>query len=249
MVWFPTYTWIIITGIGTYATMLSRHQLLKNASFLFGIFCVFAINDAFVKRNDFSESEKCNHKPTILPAIIPVIIMMILSFTYLFNAYSYIYRDDSIRSLNTTIKSGPYRGIRTTKERAEGLIELNRIVNSFIDADDYVLVLDNDPFIYLMSEGHICAPSTWDMALYSYGFDQPELYYDYFKVTNSDPTKIIYFDYGRDETLSIDTTYKFNEYVRNNYILIHEDRHIFEWNYCGKDITCQLLVYERKDNL
>ena len=84
------------------------------------------------------------------------------------------------------------------------------------------------------------------MALYSYHFDQPDLYYDYFKVTNTEPTKIVYFNYGRDEIMSIDVEYQFNSYVREKYDLIYENRDLFEWNYVGRDLACELLIFERK---
>ena len=125
-------------------------------------------------------------------------------------------------------------------------MELDRVIDEYVDQEDYVLAMDNDPFIYLMSVGRICTPSTWDQGLYSYHFDQPDLYYDYFKVTGTEPSKIIYFNYGRDETMSIDVNYRFNEYVLSNFELIYEDRNIFEWNYCGRDIICELLIFDHK---
>ncbi len=251
LIWFPTFIWVVITGVGTYAGMIDRYPLLKNASFLLGLFVCFAVKDVFVSslETDLPESKGIpvlRRGYLFLSKTIPIAVMMIISFTYLFNAYSYVYRDESFWRLNTAVESGPYKGMRTTKIRANGLIELDEKIDEFIDKDDYVLAMDNDPFIYLMSEGHICTPCTWDQALYSYHFDQPDLYYDYFKVTNTEPTKIVYFNYGRDEIMSIDVEYKFNDYVRANYDLIYEDRDIFEWNYCGKDNICELLIFDRK---
>ena len=128
--------------------------------------------------------------------------------------------------------------MRTTEERAECLIKLDRILDEYIDGDDYVLFMDNAPFLYLMSEGRICAPSTWDMTLFSYGFDQPDIYYDYFAVTGMEPSKIVYFNYGYAEIMSIDVEYGFNDYVRDHYNLIHENRNVFEWNYLDADVKC-----------
>lgn len=251
LIWFPTFIWVIITGVGTYADMISRHPLFKNASFLLGLFVYFAVKDIFagspkVEDSDGEGVPVLRIGYVLLSKGIPIAVMMIISFTYLFNAYSYVYRDESIWHLNTVVKSGPYKGMRTTLIRANGLIELDKKIDEFIGKEDYVLAMDNDPFIYLMSEGHICTPCTWDMALYSYHFDQPDLYYDYFKVTNTEPTKIVYFNYGRDEIMSIDVEYQFNSYVREKYDLIYENRDLIEWNYVGRDLACELLIFERK---
>lgn len=250
-IWFPTYIWVVVTGVGTYSSMSGRHPLLKNAAFLLGVFVYFAICDVFfdISNTKDSENEVYDNTGMIYKLFVKAVLVMMMAailFTYLFNSYTYVYRDDSVWRLNTVVSAGPYKGMRTTDIRAQGLIELDRIIDSYVEEDDYVLAMDNDPFIYLMSKGKICTPCTWDQALYSYGFDQPDLYYDYFKVIGTEPTKIIYFNYGRDEIMSIDIEYKFNEYVRNNYELIYEDRNIFEWRYCGKDIVCELLIFDKK---
>lgn len=248
-IWIPTFIWVVITGIGTYASMLGRHSLLKNAAFLLGVFVVFAVHDnfnAFRGMNEVSE-KKFYAIHVILTKMIPVFLMMIITWTNLFNSYTYVYRDESIGQLDTVVSEGPYRGMRTTATRAKGLIEIDNIIDEYISKEDYVLAMDNDPFIYLMSNGYICTPCTWDQALYSYGFDQPDLYYDYFSVTNTEPTKIIYFNFGRDEIMSIDVEYKFNDYVYANYDLLYEDRDIFAWLYCGKDTVCEFLIFDRKD--
>lgn len=251
LIWFPSYVWVVVTGIFTYSGMLDRHDLLKNAAYLLGIFAVFAVRDCFFLESPDEEGVIEAKRPRIwlynsLVSFLPIMLVMAITFTYIFNAYTYVYRDDSIWRLDTVVSKGPYKGMRTTKTRAEGLMELDRVIDEYVDQEDYVLAMDNDPFIYLMSVGRICTPSTWDQALYSYHFDQPDLYYDYFKVTGTEPSKIIYFNYGRDETMSIDVNYRFNEYVLSNFELIYEDRNIFEWNYCGRDIICELLIFDHK---
>lgn len=243
-IWFPTVIWVIITGIGTYADMWRRNSLLKNAAFLLGVFVVFAVYETFTLSFNGHESNKNRYD---YAKVVPVFILMIITGSYLFNSYTYVYRDESIWKLNTMVSEGPYKGMITTETRTKGLAELDHIIDQYVNEDDYILAMDNDPFIYLMSNGHVCSPSTWDEALYSYGFDQPDLYYDYFSVTNTEPTKIIYFNYGHVETMSVDVDYKFNEYVYTNYDLLYENRAFFEWYYGGKDIVCEMLIFDRKD--
>lgn len=251
LIWFPSYILVIVTGINTYSDILHRHILLKNTVYLFGVFVVFAVKDNFLNNCELARKEDIHVQNKKIPYIVlskllPVLVMMTLTFTYIFNSYTYVYRDDSLWRLDTIIPSGPYRGIRTSQRRADGLVKLEAIIDDYVSESDYVLAMDNDPFIYLMCDGKICTPSTWDMALYSYGFDQPDLYYDYFAVTGIEPTKIIYFNYGRDKVMSIDTSYKFNDYVNYNYHLIYENRNIFVWDYDRvTDNMCELLIYER----
>lgn len=250
-VWFPSYIWVVITGISTYSNIIARHTLLKNASYLLWVFVVFAVKDCFSDEGNGSLVRNGNRtaaavvRGTFL-SLVPIILVMCGMFTYLFNAYVYVYRDESISQLTAVVSRGPYKGIHTTDIRADGLMKLDKIIDTYVENKDYVLAMDNNPFFYLMSEGNACTPSTWDMALYSYGFDRPDLYYDYFKVAGTEPTKIIYFNYGRDGIMSIDVEYKFNEFVRKHYDLIYEDRNIFEWNYCGNDVVCELLIFDRK---
>lgn len=249
-VWIPSFIWVLLVGAGTYSGIWGRNFLLKNAAYLFGLFMLFLIEECFDDEKEMVQIKngafpKWHIFEIFLKNALPVAVMAVILFSYLLNAYTYVYRDDHIGALRTVVSDGPYKGIRTTKVRADGIIELDRIIDEYVDEDDYVLAMDNDPFIYLLSNGRVCSPSSWDEALYSYGFDQPNLYYDYFHITKTEPTKIIYFNYGRDEIMSIDTEYRFNEYVHDNYHLVYEDRNIFEWNYCGKDNTCEILIFER----
>lgn len=249
-IWFPTYVWVVITGIGTYTNMMRRHDLLKSAVYLLGIFVFLAVKDCLFAEKP-EEKELIKKKNVIVlynifGHLLPVILIAVIMFSYLFNAYTHVYRDEPILMLDTVVAEGPYKGMRTTEERAECLIKLDRILDEYIDGDDYVLFMDNAPFLYLMSEGRICAPSTWDMTLFSYGFDQPDIYYDYFAVTGTEPSKIVYFNYGYAEIMSIDVEYGFNDYVRDHYNLIHENRNVFEWSYLDADVKCEMLVFERK---
>ena len=237
-IWIPLYLSVVVTGIGTYNTMMSRHSLLKNAGFLLGLFVYFAIMDAF----DLYESRDNSRN---LSKILVIGLIGVISVTHLFNSYSFMYREESIKVLDTVLEEGPYKGLHTTADKRDGLVKLDKVVDEYVGEEDYLLAMDNGPFMYLMSEGKICAPSSWDQALYSYNFDAPDLYYDYFKVTGHEPTKIIYFNYGRDPVLSIDTQYSFNDFVNSKYKLIYEDRDFVKWKYEGNMVTCEVLVYDK----
>lgn len=248
-VWMPSFAWVVITGISTYSDMFKRNWMLENAAFLAILFLVWAVEDLFSSVG--SQGKKTGSQVVSnrsIAKIMPVIVIGVVAAAYIFNAFSYIYRDDSFRNLTTRVESGVYKGLYTTAARASGVMALENVVRSYTTSKDRLLAMDNDPFVYLMTDAVPCTPSTWDQALYTYGFNRPELYYDYFNVTDSRPTKIIYMNYGRDPIMSIDTDgYKFNQFVKGNYSLIYENRGIFQWNYEGNLITCELLIYNQNE--
>lgn len=138
-------------------------------------------------------------------------------------SYSFVYRDDSISSLSTVIEEGIWKGIRTTKTRAKSVIELENFLQSTTSSEDGILCLDWASFGYLMSNGEICSPTTLDASSYSYNTNDPNPYYDYFYGEKKVPTKIIYIDFGRDESLSIDNgAWSFNSFVRDYYVKSNE---------------------------
>ncbi|MCI8779909.1 MAG: hypothetical protein HFH70_04435 [Lachnospiraceae bacterium] len=138
--------------------------------------------------------------------------------------YSYIYRGNPINELKCRIETGIYRGVYTTEEKARDIIKLESYIRENTEKEEKVLFMEVVPMAYLMSKGKGCAPSSWDIMQYSYGYNNPSAIYRYFENRNQIPDKIIYIDTGRDEQLSIETDYyKFNDFVNENYVLSQED--------------------------
>jgi len=120
--------------------------------------------------------------------------------------------------LNTKVDKGVWKGCYTTKNRAKAVIHIEDYIKSQTDINDNVLFLDWTSFEYLMSEGQPCTPTTLDPMTYSYGVNKPNIMYKYFEMVGKIPNKIVYIDYGRDNTLSIeDDKWKFNDFVAENY--------------------------------
>lgn len=232
-------------GFAAYGGLYERNAYLHNVSYLAILFAGLAAKDTFLG------PEKVQPGGTLFrraaAGLVPIMLSGAMCGCFIYGAYAYMYREADFSLLTSRVESGPYKGLYTTQERNDGVTELEKYVRRYTSSEDLLLVMDNDPFIYLMSDAVPCAPSTWDMALYSYKFDEPQLYYDYFRVTGREPTKIIYMNYGRDEVMSIDTDYRFNEFVKEKYELIYENRNIFEWDFCGRRLSCELLVFSRKD--
>ena len=137
-----------------------------------------------------------------------------------------IYRDAGYNSLNYRVNSGVYKGIYTVEERAKALPELEEYLNSVIEENDAYTFRDNEPFAYLMvHKGHVCELNTWDTLQYTAGENTPSILFDYYRVRDKIPDKIIYIDYGRDDHLSIlDPDFKYNDWVNTYYDLVEDTK-------------------------
>lgn len=136
----------------------------------------------------------------------------------LWGDYAYVYRDEPVRQLNSKVEAGIWKGLYTTAERASSVVEMEKAVREMTADGENILFLDQVSFGYLMIDSNICAPSTADASAYSYRLNKPELYYNYFKLVNRIPDKIVYIDFGRDEYSSIHCDdWKFNDFVNAGY--------------------------------
>lgn len=158
--------------------------------------------------------------------------ILLMGFLTVKIAYEDVYRDVSIDCQNAVVSSGIWKGCYTTAERAQAVETLEHYIRSVTSEGDDILFLDQVPFGYLMSNGKACTPTASDPMLYSYNVNNEEIMFDYFLYHNKIPNKIIYIDFGRDETLSIDAVWNFNAFVVDNYFL--KDVYATE-NYTGNE--------------
>lgn len=154
---------------------------------------------------------------------------------------SYVYRDDALMKLQYRVEDGVYKGIYTTKERAEDLPELETYLNQYIEDGEYYEFHDLVPYGYLMMHtGKPLSIATWDSMNYSYGKNAPAENYEYYRRRQTIPDKIFYVDYGNDDRLSIeDPRFMYNEFVEAYYKKIDEVKlndtffHIIVYEYQG----------------
>ncbi len=211
--WIPSGGLMIVTSISTYAEPLTRSLLLANGALLFIIISYYAIYE---------------YAGSIFPKSgIYSLLSLSICALMLLNIYCYIYRDGEFVNLDTKVESGAYKGIYTTSERVAALEEIELIIRQYTRRDDYLLAMECVPFVYLMSDSHPCAPSSWDQSMYYHGFNEDALYRHYFEMVGREPTKIIYVLSEIHNRISIDDeSYKFNEFVEDNYDLLYENRNI-----------------------
>ena len=137
-----------------------------------------------------------------------------------------IFRDGYIHNLTARVQSGVYKGLYTTPDRAKDLPEMEEYLNGVIGEGETYSFRDNVPFAYLMThQGRVCEIQTWDSLQYFYDRNSPQLLYDYYRVRDMIPDKIIYIksNVERDSNLSIqDTGWKYNEWVNTYYDLVEQ---------------------------
>ncbi len=164
-------------------------------------------------------------KSTFVPVKkIVAVTALIIVMSFVYTNYNWVYRDEGIRHLTHRVHSGVYKGIFTTEQRAHDLPELENYLNIIIDDSETYAFRDNVPSAYLMThKKNVCELATWDVLQYSYHLNSPALLFDYYRITNKIPDKIIYIDYGRDKNLSIDDpSFKYNQWVESYYELIDD---------------------------
>lgn len=144
--------------------------------------------------------------------------------TLLYANYRLIYRDMHVTDLTDRVESGVFKNIYTTEARAKDFPELEEYLNSVIEEDDAYAFRDNVPFAYLMvHKGKPCEKMTWDTLQYHHGRNSPAPLFDYYRVRDMIPDKIIYIDFGKDDKLSIlDEEYTYNDWVNAYYDLVEE---------------------------
>lgn len=164
-------------------------------------------------------------------AIDRVYLCMCAGITFLttvcvIDTYKYVYRDDDLSNLVTTVQSGIWKGCVTTEIRAENVVELEKHIRRITEDITDVLSLDWASFGYLMTNARICAPSTLDNLCYTYKTNYPEIMYDYFDLEQNVPDTIVFIDFGRDELLSIQNNeWKFNDFINRFYL---NSNHLYE---------------------
>ena len=198
---------------------------------------IYAVAEIVLVNSDASIWRFINAYTVIVPLIYILIVnksgfirmtagllAMATVVTLVYADYRLIYRDRHVSELTERVQTGVYKNIYTTETRAKDLPELEEYLNSVIAEDDAYAFRDNVPFAYLMvHKGRPCETMTWDSLQYHFGRNSPAALFDYYRVRDMVPDKIIYIDYGIDRQLSIDdNAYRYNDWVNKYYYLLDE---------------------------
>ncbi|MDH4079751.1 MAG: hypothetical protein OEU68_08050 [Nitrospira sp.] len=89
------------------------------------------------------------------------LVIVLVLCVFLANQFVGLYRDEPIGDLDTKIRSGPYKGIFTTKTRDKFLRELSSDIGAIAKKSDKILFFDDFPAGYLMSTLRPATPTVW----------------------------------------------------------------------------------------
>ena len=151
--------------------------------------------------------------------------VVLVSLQLLYADVVFSYGDDPIKTLNVKVEDGVYKGLMTSEIKAKSVVEIENWIARETNDCDSVMFRDNVPFAYLMYKGHTPELQAWDMLNYSAGWKKnAKIMYNNFKNRGEYPKRIIYIDFGRDECLSIETEYEFNDWVNAYYNFVKEEQ-------------------------
>lgn len=160
----------------------------------------------------------------LLSRCVLVASVIFISTQLLYADVIFTYRDDAIRMLDTRVENGVYEGLITTGTKANCIVEMEEWIAEATSDCDSVLFRDNVPFAYLMYKGNTPELQSWDMLNFTARWkNNAKIMYNNFKNRGEFPKRIIYIDYGRDDCLSIETEWKFNEWVNAYYDFVKEE--------------------------
>lgn len=233
MVAIPEIVTLVVMALTVYGGISNRFYVIFPMG-LFAIpYCAEITKDlkrkySVAKAFDFSACF------TVGMACLCVIVGILFNFQFFYRETD----ENDFHNMKYRISEGVYKGTYTTEQRGQSLVALERYIKENVKQEESVLFMEVVPMAYLMTDASFCAPSTWDITLYSYGFNDDAMMVEYFEIVEKIPDKIIYIDTGRDEMLSIEKEgYHFNDFVNKNYFRADTEENIPDF---------RIIVYERK---
>lgn len=150
-----------------------------------------------------------------------IYLSVLLSVAGLFQVYTYIYRDEPVAQLTERIESGIYKGLYTTAQRKEFVLEIEKEVKENIRPEEKICAVTREPMVYLMSGADICAPQTWDAQFLYRGYTSAAPLLDYFEAINEIPDVLIATNADIPDFYG-NAKYEINSFIDEYYTLYYE---------------------------
>lgn len=124
-------------------------------------------------------------------ALIPLSVLALSIMCF----YGYVYRDAPVSQLHSCVETGIYKGLYTTKDRAEYVKKLEGSLKKIAYEDETVFLASNMPCIYLMLERRPLCPQTWDAQFLYRGYTSAAPVLSYFNCIGEKPSIVIANNY------------------------------------------------------
>lgn len=187
-IFFISYFSIIISGVAFLVVATSSAGSGLQISHLFYIqYLAYFLCIYFLFNEQMNIKRETQKKSSNAKFIFLVPIVILLSCFCITS-----YRDVKVWNMDARIKSGPYKYLRTTKERKEYLsyVEQSMQYVNQTRADNTVMVLHQAPYLYLFLDLKPVVPTTWGIYEPRYPTNEP-VYKRYFRDLKTKPETIV----------------------------------------------------------
>lgn len=196
----------------------------RNALLGFYICAVMTAFLSIVALLDYAEKLPARQRVRWLVDCVPLFALLLFSAPGLISSYQYVYRDSPVRELNAKVESGIYKGLYTSPERAEFVVDFEHEIVENIAPDKTVCVVTREPMIYAMSEATIYAPQTWDAQFLARGFTSAEPLLSYFEAMGGQLPDIMAATDSSVSDFYGNDRYEIVSFLREHYSLYYKKR-------------------------
>lgn len=169
-----------------------------------------------------------------------LMILLMSAFAGLAHLYLFVYGDVSIPKClqGGHMTQGVYQGIYTSQQRQEYLMGMEQIVAEEVQPGDRVSVITLEPSIYLMSEGQIFAPWTFDAQYLFKGFYSDKPMTDYYRAYHALPD-VIFATNRMEKSRDIlsNNAFTIHDLLDTHYVLVRKaviaGKEIYVWKKVG----------------
>lgn len=169
-----------------------------------------------------------------------LMILLMLAFAGIAHLYLFVYGDVSIAKCwqGGRVTQGIYQGIYTSQQRQEYLAGMEHVVAEEVQPGNRVSVITLEPSIYLMSEGQIFAPWTFDAQYLFKGFYSDKPMTDYYRAYHDLPDIVFATDrMEKSRDILSNKEFTIHELLDAHYVLVRTaviaGREIYVWKKVG----------------
>lgn len=185
-----------------------------NITFFRG-FAVSSIMTSFLAIRVLIESSKGKNQ-----LLTTLLALLVIATPGLLHVYKFVYRDEPVIQLNTKVERGIYKGLYTTSDRRDFVLQMEDIMSNYTTSNDSLCVVTVEPMLYIMSKAKITTPHTWDPQFLGYGFTSAEPILSYFKKLNLEYPSVLVATNTEIKDFFENDKYEIKKFIKGNYNIL-----------------------------